>query len=274
MKTPLVSIIIPIYNAERTIERCLVSIRNQTYGNFEVLMVNDGSTDHTMQILEKYKGLDKRFKIINKKNSGVSESRNRGISRARGTYLQFVDADDWLAKDATETFVEAAEMSGCDMVISDFNRVIGRRIYIKGHIKEEGPISRETFAEYMMDAPANFYYGVMWNKFFRTDVVRKKHIKCSDRLDWCEDFLFNLEYLQFVDSVYVVKKPLYYYVKTKGSLVNRQFGLKKMIEVKRILFVYYKELYQQIDLYRENRVRIRLFYLSVARDRGVRKKTA
>ncbi|WOO38813.1 glycosyltransferase [Anaerocolumna sp. AGMB13020] len=273
MNEPLVSIIVPLYNGEQTIERCLTSIRNQSYKNIEVLVVNDGSRDHSMKILKKFEETDPRFQIINKTNSGVSDSRNVGMKHARGKYLQFVDSDDWLVKDATETFVTAAENYNCDMIITDYHRVVNRKIYIKGHIPKEGLMSRREFAEYMMKAPANFYYGVMWNKFFRTDIVKSHKLKCSKDLNWCEDFLFNLEYLQYITDVCVIKKPVYYYVKTKGSLVATQVNLKQTVRTKRILFDYYKDLYKSIDIYDENKLRIQMFYLAVARDPGKRKKS-
>lgn len=272
MGEPLVSIIVPLYNGEQTIERCLTSIRNQSYKNIEVLVVNDGSKDHSMRVLKKFKESDPRFHILNKGNSGVSDSRNLGMKNAKGKYMQFVDSDDWITRDATETFVAAAEAHSCDMLITNYHRVVNRKIYIKGHIPEEGLINRREFAEYMMKAPANFYYGVLWNKFFRTDIIKSRKLKCSRDLNWCEDFLFNLEYLQYVKDIYVLKKPVYYYVKTKGSLVATQVNLRQTIRTKRILFEYYKDLYKSIDLYDENKLRIQMFYIAVARDPGKRKK--
>ena len=269
---PLVSIIVPVYNAEKTLERCLASIRHQTFDNFEVIMVNDGSSDHSGDICRKYQRLDSRFRLIEKENTGVSDSRNRGISAARGCYLQFADSDDWMARNAVETLTGAAERSGADMVIAYFNRVIGKKIYSKGHIKTEGLLTREQFAEEMMKAPANFYYGVLWNKLYKTHIVRQAQIQCPVDLSWCEDFLFNLNYLKEAEHIYAVKTPVYYYVKTKGSLVNSQLNLKRTIRTKHILFGYYKALYQSMDLYEENWLRIQMFLVEVARDMGKRKK--
>ena len=267
MAQPLVSIIVPVYNGEKTIERCLRSIQNQSYSNIEVLVVNDGSSDHTERIIRKYAQRDSRFRYIEKENSGVSDSRNVAMAEAKGDYFQFVDGDDWLVKQATEEFVNTALTYGCDMVISDFYRVCGRRIYTKGHIDAGPVITRMKYAEYMMEAPANFYYGVLWNKFFRADIIRTFALKCSLQLDWCEDFQFNLEYLQYVGKVGVIRKPLYYYVKTKGSLVHTQVNFQQSIRTKRILFDHYRDLYKAIDLYEENKLRIQMFYLSFAHDK-------
>ena len=267
MAQPLVSIIVPVYNGEKTIERCLRSIQNQSYSNIEVLVVNDGSSDHTERIIRKYAQRDSRFRYIEKENTGVSDSRNVAMAEAKGDYFQFVDGDDWLVKQATEEFVNTALTYGCDMVISDFYRVCGRRIYTKGHIDAGPVITRMKYAEYMMEAPANFYYGVLWNKFFRADIIRTFALKCSTQLDWCEDFQFNLEYLQYVGKVGVIRKPLYYYVKTKGSLVDTQVNFQQSIRTKRILFDHYRDLYKAIDLYEENKLRIQMFYLSFAHDK-------
>ena len=267
MAQPLVSIIVPVYNGEKTIERCLRSIQNQSYSNIEVLVVNDGSSDHTDRIIKKYARRDSRFRYIEKENTGVSDSRNVAMAEAKGDYFQFVDGDDWLVKQATEEFVNTALTFGCDMVISDFYRVCGRRIYTKGHIDAGPVITRMKYAEYMMEAPANFYYGVLWNKFFRADIIRTFALKCSLQLDWCEDFQFNLEYLQYVGKVGVIRKPLYYYVKTKGSLVDTQVNFQQSIRTKRILFDHYRDLYKAIDLYEENKLRIQMFYLSFAHDK-------
>lgn len=275
MGNPMVSIIVPVYNGERSIERCLRSIQNQSYTNIEVIVVNDGSTDHTEKVIKKYVEEDARFHYIKKDNTGVSDSRNIGMASAKGEYFQFVDGDDWLVKQATEEFVRTAQLYDCDMVISDFYRVCGRKIMVKGHIDMGPVITRTKFAEYMMKAPANFYYGVLWNKFFKADIIRKFSLVCDTDLDWCEDFRFNLEYLQYVGNVGVIDRPLYYYVKTKGSLVDTQAGsLQLTIKTKRKLFDYYKELYQALDLYEENKLKIQMFYLSFAHDKSKKTKTA
>lgn len=275
MGNPMVSIIVPVYNGEKSIERCLRSIQNQSYTNIEVIVVNDGSTDHTEKVIKKYVEEDARFHYIKKDNTGVSDSRNIGMASAKGEYFQFVDGDDWLVKQATEEFVRTAQLYDCDMVISDFYRVCGRKIMVKGHIDMGPVITRTKFAEYMLKAPANFYYGVLWNKFFKADIIRKFSLVCDTDLDWCEDFRFNLEYLQYVGNVGVIDRPLYYYVKTKGSLVDTQAGsLQLTIKTKRKLFDYYKELYQALDLYEENKLKIQMFYLSFAHDKSKKTKTA
>ena len=122
---PTVSIIVPVYNAENTISRCIESILNQEYSDFELLLVNDGSTDGSGAVCDAYAARDARVRVIHKENTGVSDTRNTALDQARGTYLQFLDSDDWITPDATSSLVRAAESAQCDLVVSDFYRVVG-----------------------------------------------------------------------------------------------------------------------------------------------------
>ena len=136
---------------------------------------------------------DARVRVIHKPNTGVSDSRNTAIRLAQGTYLQFLDSDDWMTPDAMKLLVRAALDHDCDLVISDFYRVVEDRVSQKRDIEEDGVLTREEFAEHMMENPADFYYGVLWNKLYRRDLVEKYHLSMDTDVNWCEDFLFNLD---------------------------------------------------------------------------------
>ena len=264
---PLVSLVLPVYNREETLERCLDSILIQTYPEIEIIAVNDGSTDRSEEILREYARKDSRLRIIRKPNSGVSHSRNLGIEAACGTYLGFVDSDDWLAEDAVETMVQAMESQSCQLVICDYYRVRGKQLFQSGSFQIAGVYERKIFLEEMMDKASDFYYGGVWNKLYRRNIVTENQIRFSVYLDWCEDFLFNLDYLKFASHISVVKKPVYYYVKTKGSLVNTQTTPANVIRVKLTLYEYYKELYESLDLYSDNKLRIQAFLFQMSRDK-------
>ena len=111
---PKVSIIVPVYNAEKSLARCVDSILNQEFRDFELILMDDGSKDRSGEICDGYARADARVVVVHKENTGVSDTRNQAIARARGTFLQFVDSDDWLTPDATETFVYAAQKFNCD----------------------------------------------------------------------------------------------------------------------------------------------------------------
>jgi len=118
-----------------------------------------------------------------------------------------------------------------------------------------------------MEAPANFYYDAMWNKLYRRDIVESAGLRCSPALSYCEDALFNLEYLQYVDTVAAVNAPVYFYVRRKGSLVTR-LPVKTVIKAKLRLFEYYKNLYEALDIYADNTLRVQSFLVSIAKDGG------
>lgn len=266
VQLPLVSIIVPIHNSEKTLNRCIDSILNQDYQELEVFLVDDGSGDGSLAICRDYAKRDARVKVIRKEQSGVSDARNLAMDQAEGKYLQFVDSDDWITTDATRMMVSAAEYGSCDMVITHFFRVNHNKIRRKGHIKEYEIMTRKGFAEHMMEKPANFYYGVMWNKLYRRDILNAYKLRCSRELNWCEDFLFNLQYLCYAERICALPYPTYYYVKTKNSLVAKEATMKNTIQTKKFIFTYYKELYENIDLYEENKGKINRFLVSIASD--------
>lgn len=266
MLQPLVSIIIPIYNLADYLPKCLDSVHGQSYENIQVLLVNDGSTDASLAVCQEYVRLDSRFQLIDKPNSGVSDSRNQALDRAEGKYIQFLDGDDWLAPDATETLVHTAESTGADLVLAHFYRVADERMAPRGHIKKEQVFTRQEFAEEMMKAPANYYYGVLWNKLYRRSIIEANRLRFDSQVNWCEDFLFNLEYIERVRLVAAVPRPIYYYRKRENSLVTSQASLRRTIAMKIQTFDSYKELYQKLDLYEEQKAKVYSYFLSAATD--------
>lgn len=264
-----VSIIIPVYNAEKTLRRCIESVINQEFTDWELLLVNDGSKDLSGQICDEYAAKDHRIKVFHKENSGVSDSRNLAISKACGTYLQFMDSDDWITTDATKLLYRTATEHHCDMVISDFYRVVGQRVSQKGDIDDDVILTREEFAEHMMENPADFYYGVLWNKFFRRDIIKKYHLQMDSQISWCEDFMFNLEYIRHAKSFYALHVPIYYYVKTKGSLASQGMSITKTISMKKMVFAYYHNFYKDVfaeEDYEKNRLQVYRFLVDAAGD--------
>lgn len=271
-KSPMVSISVPVYNAEKTLHRCVDSILGQEYKDFELILVDDGSTDHSPEICDEYAQKDARVHVFHKENEGVSVARNLAIEVAEGTYLQFVDADDWITPDATRLMVRAALSADCDMVITDFYRVVNERLSHKGDIGVSGVMDRETFAGYMMERPADYYYGVLWNKLFKREIVREHQLSMDPRISWCEDFMFNLEYIRYATVFYALTTPVYYYVRTKGSLVGQGINPIKTIKMKRMVFAYYNSLYKNIldeETYEKNRLQVYMFLIDGAKDGSV-----
>ena len=269
---PTVSIIVPVYNAEHTIPRCIESILNQEYSDFELLLVNDGSTDGSGAVCDAYAARDARIRVIHKENTGVSDTRNTALTQARGTYLQFLDSDDWITPDATSSLVRAAESAQCDLVVSDFYRVVGERVSQKGDIDDDGVMTREEYAAYMMENPADFYYGVLWNKLYRRSIVEAHHLRMDPEISWCEDFMFNLEYIRYAETFRALQVPIYYYVKTKGSLANQSLTISKTVKMKLTVFEYYQRFFKSVldeEEYEKSRLKVYRFLLDAAGDGSV-----
>ena len=237
---PLVSIIVPVYNAADHIARCIESIRRQTYRNLEIILLNDGSKDVSYAVCQSYAGIDRRIVVIDKNNSGVSATRNLGMQEAHGKYFQFVDADDFIQPYATELLVQKAEASHADMVIAHYNRieppvslpktmrdtVVERvldpildpqhRVQTFGFLME-GPLNKDAFACGLMQEPASFYYGVMWNKLYRAEVWKLLHYP-EGRLHE-DDFVAHRLFWR-CDKVVCLPDVLYNYRLRSGSIMR------------------------------------------------------
>ena len=283
---PLVSVIVPIYNAKDHIARCVESIRRQTYRNLQILLLNDGSQDVSLEVCRMFAQVDGRITLIDKENSGVSATRNLGMRAARGAYLQFVDADDTLQPYATELLVQRARDSGADMVIAHYNRVEPPREHERARAPRrvedadpgfdprtrvqtfgflmEGPLTKAEFAYGLMQEPASFFDGVMWNKLYRAEIVRAHpDVVCSEELDYSEDFYFNLSFIRYAERFYALSTPIYNYVQNPQSLVHN-LNPMKVLTTRWELSAYYKDLYRQLGLYEENRIRLNKYFFGVA----------
>ena len=269
---PTVSVIIPVYNAEKNIKRCADSVLNQEYRDLELIMVDDGSKDGTAAILDELAARDERVRVIHKPNGGVSETRNRALDMAEGKYVQFLDADDWIPADSTKLLVRTMEEKNCDLVVADFYRVVGENVARKGSILNDEVMSRQDYAEYMMESPSDYYYGVLWNKLYRRDIIEEHHLRMNRELKWCEDFIFNLDYLMHVKTVAALQVPVYYYVKTEGSLVAQSMKLTNIVKMKTSIYQYYDRFYRNVlseEEYRRVRPEIASFLIAAASDDAV-----
>lgn len=289
MQKPLVSVIVPIYNAQNNIVRCVESIRRQTYENLEILLLNDGSKDVSYPVCEMLSKADARIVLIDKENSGVSATRNLGMRMARGKYLQFVDADDTLEPFATELLVQRAEDNNADLVIAAYNRIVpykpkkeakldpllpNRKKQLTEQLAKfqtfgflpMGFMTKEEFACGLMQEPASFYYGVMWNKLYRREIIMAHDIRCDEEFTWSEDMLFNLSYIRYADSFYAIRTPLYYYSRRRKHSLSASVNPAQVVTTKASLFKYYKELYVQLGLYDQYKLQIYSYLVATAKD--------
>jgi len=264
-----VSIIVPVYNAEQRLKRCAESILNQDYPELELILVDDGSRDGSWSLICSLAAGDSRVKAVHKENGGVSSARNRGLDEAQGSYVQFADADDWLPMDATKLLVREMEAHPAQLVVGDFYRVVEDSVSEKGSIEKGGTLSRRDYADRMMRSPADLYYGVLWNKLYRRDVIRRGGIRMDENISYSEDMIFNLEYLLHVTTVAILKAPVYYYQYTKGSLVDQSLNLSSTLKMKKNVIGYYNEFFKSTfdaPAYQERLPVIYSYLLAVSRD--------
>ena len=240
-----VSVIVPVYNGEKSIERCAGSILNQDYPELELILVDDGSRDHSWEIMQALAAADHRVKAIHQENGGVSSARNRALAEARGTYVQFADVDDWLPMDATKMLVREMEAQSSELAVGDFYRVVDGNVSEKGSIETGGALTLQQYADAMMLSPADLYYGVLWNKLYQRDIIEQYSIRMDENISYSEDMIFNLEYLLHVKSVAILKAPVYYYQYTKGSLVDQSLNLSSTIKMKKSVIGYYNEFFRK-----------------------------
>ena len=240
-----VSLIVPVYNGEKSIERCAGSILNQDYPELELILVDDGSRDRSWEIIQAIAAADHRVKAIHQENGGVSSARNRALAEASGTYVQFADVDDWLPMDATKMLVREMEAQSAELVVGDFYRVVDGNVSEKGSIEMGGALTLQQYANAMMLSPADLYYGVLWNKLYRRDIIEQYSIRMDENISYSEDMIFNLEYLLHVKSVAILKAPVYYYQYTKGSLVDQSLNLSSTIKMKKSVIGYYNEFFRK-----------------------------
>lgn len=225
-----VSIIVPVYNVEKYLERCLESLINQTYRNIEILIVNDGSTDNSKKICEKYKEMDSRIRLINKKNQGLGMARNTGLEYITGKYVLFVDSDDYVERNLVELVYKIAEENNCDFVrFHNYREDIttGEKKIRKSPL-EEGFYSKEDIKQKILlpiigvlpNQTGNDFVGMsVWRNLYRASVIRKENLKfVSEREFISEDVIFNISFFDVSSRAYVINIPLYHYIVNDNSL--------------------------------------------------------
>lgn len=219
---PLVSIVVPVYNAEHYLVRCIDSILAQTFTDIEVIIIDDGSTDASRLIASQYRDNDPRVILLVQKNSGVSVARNRGIEASTGKYVQFVDADDTLDPDMTATLLHYIQ--DADIAICGY-----RRITAANNRVDVSWSAAETYSYQDLSSIFGKLYTVglvnsIWNKLYVGGLIRQHNLKFDGDIKLGEDLLFNLSYLKCCRSIQITPEVLYNYVYSNPSSLSRTLG--------------------------------------------------
>ncbi|PGT89048.1 glycosyltransferase family 2 protein [Bacillus sp. AFS040349] len=224
----LISIIVPVFNSEEFLPSCLKSILSQSYTNIELILINDGSTDKSLSICQEFEEKDKRIRVINQENKGVSNARNVGIEIATGEYLVFIDSDDFLENNMVEKMYKSInseiDMVICGYAIHDLNFSTNMNENILS-IK-----SNKTQTLNVEDIAKDFweYYdkGVinpLWNKIYKSSIIKKNSLRFPINIPMGEDGYFNLLYLKHSKKIIIINQPLYHYIQYPSQSSRRVF---------------------------------------------------
>ena len=217
----LVTIIVPIYNVEKYLEKCVESILSQTYKNIEIILVNDGSTDGSLDICKRYADLDKRIRIIDKRNGGLSDARNAGLDAAHGEFVGFVDSDDWIAEEMYQRLVTACEMYHADMSACKMKRVNAETIQDEEHDSSCICLSQKEAIQAQVTQDKNIDMNVsVCCKLFRRDLIGDGRFQKGVHY---EDILFSINILQEVNKCAYDPTALYYYRQNRDDSITNSW---------------------------------------------------
>lgn len=240
-----ISIIIPIYNSEKNLKKCLDSIVKQTYNNLEIILVDDGSNDNSLRIMKEYQMKDKRIKIIEKGNSGVSSSRNVGLINSTGEYITFIDSDDTIDTYYLEHTMKYFVDPEIDIVCANYNYDYNGKIK-----KNKSFVSKKIPNTVALNPLSNYYITSVWGKIFKSEII--KTLRFDEKIFYSEDTLFYTEALLRAKYTFFLNEFLYnYFINDSGAMKNK--NLRKystdLIARKKIF-----------DIYKNNNLDSKLIY--------------
>lgn len=227
--TPLdktISVIVPIYKVEAYLDRCVESIRNQTYRNLEIILVDDGSPDNCPTMCDEWAQKDERIKVIHKPNGGLSDARNAGMAVATGTLMGFVDGDDWIASTMYEKLYDSMQRSSCNMAVCGIRLVDENGEEIRAAAKGETKAAFLQGDQAMHSVIEEKEIGpTVWNKLYRSACIKDIPFAVGKTH---EDVFWTYQAVHFCQSVTVIPDRLYDYVQRSNSIMNSGFSLKRL----------------------------------------------
>lgn len=219
----MISLILPVYNVEQYLQECLDSIVVQTCRDFEVILIDDGSTDSSGEICDEYAKKNANFIVVHQKNAGVSSARNKGLELANGEYIVFVDSDDYL--EPTFLDIISHEMGSYDLLFYG-----DTYHYQDGNIRTHQPFSSESndresvenrILAFKRGDDGYEYFGYTWNKVFRAEIIKKHTIRFVEGLSLREDEIFTAEYCRYIETLKVISSPIYHYRVLNSGLSSK-----------------------------------------------------
>lgn len=257
----LISIIIPVYNTEKLLSKCLESVQNQTYKDLEIILVNDGSTDQSGFICDEYSKKDNRFKVIHKENGGVSSARNTALNIARGQYVGFIDSDDWVEPQMFENLYKIIKEYHADISICNYFKDSENKSEINSSL-ESGIISYNQQQAFNTILDSNSFKGYLCNKLFSMEIIKQNHITFDEKIHFCEDLLFCCQYLLKSKSVVYDTSPYYHYIIHGSNVTQSQFSAKKLTSLKGLVEII--ELLREVEGIKLNKYKNYYMHMNIS----------
>ena len=234
---PFISIIIPVYNAGVYLNQCIGSILDNEFDDYELILVDDGSTDDSWKTIKKYEKESVKIRSFRKQNSGVSDARNYGIGKAEGTYIYFVDSDDWIEPGTLTQIFNHLHDSKCDLLLFDYKRVINRNkvIYAKEMFEQSIIIDKQDIKALGNRCLTSGTMNNIGNKVYRAEIITKNNLRFDANIKSGEDWLFNLEFIRYSSKAQYVEGYYYNYRLNENSATNK-FNQGKLNDFKMVHF--------------------------------------
>lgn len=254
--TPKVSVVLPVYNVEKYLERCINSIVEQTYTDIEIILVDDGSPDNSPEICDQYAQRDSRVKVLHKPNGGLSDARNAGLEIALGEFIMFIDSDDYVEPHMIESLINIIRNEESDVVIfgffADFVDCYEKLLSTRITCPVNGHYIYSTFKDIPIDGDMVGLFGYAWNKLYTVDVIKSNNMKFTKNISLVEDILFNGPLLMKCEKITFVHEPFVHYMQrprmTLGNkFYDNYFNLKLMAigSVEKLL-LHWNKSYEQV----------------------------
>lgn len=222
-----VSVVVPIYNVEQYLNKCIESIVDQTYEDLEIILVDDGSTDSSPSICDEWKEKDKRVVVIHKENGGLSSARNAGLEVATGDYIMFEDSDDWLELDIVEKCVARIENDKSDLVIFGYKKVDEKSKDLGDFTFGNDTFTKEEMSSQLHKRILEMSFGYAWNKLYRLSIIKESELVSDGSIIDREDLCFNLQLFNYLKKISFLDCVGYYYLQRETSLLHNS-DLKRL----------------------------------------------
>ena len=244
-----ISILMPVYNSQEYLKNTVQGVINQSYKEWELILVDDGSKDNSKNICIELQKIDNRIRFVNKENTGVSDTRNIALDNAKGKYIAFIDSDDSVHKDYLKILLSSIEKSNGQLAVCGFKE---RKISTNGQIEElsrvfypKEVIATEDMKDLIMDFGNSGLLNPLWNKLYSRKIIEENNIRFKEEVETGEDFIFNLQYFRKINNICFSKGELYYYIRRNNNSITYQYidnMYEKGLEIHNLLEDFLKDM--------------------------------